>query len=206
MNGKKIGIMGGTFDPIHFGHLILAQTAMEQFSLDKIWFMPSKMPPHKSHEEVTSTKHRIEMTRLAIEDNPNFSLSLFEMDREGYTFTYETLQLLKKDYPNTKFYFIIGADSVYTFHKWREPRIVASLCTILAANRSQEVDEKLIKQLDIIREEYNADIHLLAIPSIEISSSDIRSKRQKGQAIQYFTHPKVVEYIDANKLYEWRLG
>lgn len=201
MNGKKIGIMGGTFNPIHYGHLILAQTAMEKFSLDHVWFMPSKTPPHKSDEQITSTEHRIEMTRLAVEDNPGFELSLFEMEREGYTFTYETLQLLKKDYPNTKFYFIMGADSVYTFHKWREPRIVASLCTILAANRSQEVDEAFLHQLEILRETYQADIHLLEIPSVEISSSDIRSKREQGQSIRYYTPKSVVDYIETHRLY-----
>ncbi len=201
MNVKNIGIMGGTFDPIHYGHLILAQTAMEKFSLDCVWFMPSKTPPHKSDEQITPTEHRIEMTTLAVKDNPKFKLSLFEMERDGYTFTYETLQLLKKDYPNTKFYFIMGADSVYTFHKWREPGIIASLCTILAANRSHEVDDTFLHQLEVIKKTYQADIRLLEIPAIEISSSEIRCKQESGQSIRYITPKNVVDYIETHGLY-----
>lgn len=201
MDAKKIGIMGGTFDPIHYGHLILAQTALEVFALDQVWFMPSKTPPHKWDGEVTSASHRLAMTRLAVEDNPGFSISSMEMEREGITYTFETLEILKKVHPNVKFYFIMGADSLYNFDKWREPGRICSLCTILAANRSQHVDSALQSQLESIRNKYHGDIHLLEIPSIEISSSRIREKKRMGESIRYYTPEAVADYIDHHQLY-----
>lgn len=201
MDTKKIGIMGGTFDPIHYGHLILAQTALETFALDQVWFMPSKTPPHKADGEVTSASHRLEMTRLAVKNNSGFSISSMEMEREGYIYTFETLEILKKEYPNVKFYFIMGADSLYNFDKWREPAKICSLCTILAANRSQDVDAALQSQLESIQNKYHADIHLLKIPAIEISSSRIREKKRIGESIRYYTPEAVVDYIEQHQLY-----
>ena len=118
---KKIGIMGGTFDPIHMGHLILGEKAYEQLGLDKVLFMPCGNPPHKRNRKGRATdEQRAKMVRLAIEDNPHFELSLIEMHEEGYTYTYRTLEQLNVENPDTEYYFIIGADSLYNFDTWRE--------------------------------------------------------------------------------------
>ena len=119
---KRIGIMGGTFDPIHIGHLILGETAYHQFQLDKVLFMPAGNPPHKQDRENRATdSQRVDMVRLAIASNPHFTLSLEEMHKEGYTYTYRTLERLKQQNPDTEYYFILGADSLYTFDDWKEP-------------------------------------------------------------------------------------
>ena len=117
--GKKIGIMGGTFDPVHVGHLILGEAAYRQFSLERVWFMPSGNPPHKRDRTGGATdEQRVEMVRLAISDNPHFRLSLIEMYEDGYSYTYRTLEYLRKQYPDTEFYFIIGGDSLFEFNHW----------------------------------------------------------------------------------------
>ena len=119
---KRIGIMGGTFDPIHMGHLILGEKAYEQFSLDQVLFMPAGNPPHKRNRAGrASDEQRVEMVRRAINGNPHFALSLIEMNEEGYTYTYRTLENLKKEHPDTDYYFIIGADSLFSFETWMEP-------------------------------------------------------------------------------------
>ena len=112
---KKIGILGGTFNPIHNGHLALGQAAMEQYDLEEIWLMPSKLPPHKSHFAILSEEHRLTMTKLAAQINKNFIASDFELKREGLTYTADTLELLTKEYPDYKFYFIVGGDSLIKF-------------------------------------------------------------------------------------------
>lgn len=133
---KKIGIMGGTFDPIHVGHLILGEKAYEQLGLDKILFMPAGNPPHKRNRKGrASDEQRVEMVNLAIQGNPHFELSLIEMNAEGFTYTYCTLETLKKQNPDTDYYFIIGADSLYNFATWMEPARICQACTIVVATR-----------------------------------------------------------------------
>lgn len=201
MTKKRVGILGGTFDPIHNGHLVLAQTAGEQYSLDEVWIMPAKTPPHKSDHRITDASHRIEMTRLAIADNPLFHLSLFEMEREGYTYTCETLQLLHEEYPENEFYFIMGADSIFEFDKWRNPGNIASLCVILVANRSEDPDRALLDRIAAIQKEYRGDVRLLQIPALEIASHTLRRMAASGASIRYYTPDAVVRYIGEHRLY-----
>ena len=119
---KRVGIMGGTFDPIHIGHLILGETAYEQFDLDQVLFMPAGNPPHKRNRLHRATdEQRSEMVRRAIASNPHFSLSLEEMNEDGFTYTYRTLERLRAEHPDTDYFFILGADSLFDFDKWREP-------------------------------------------------------------------------------------
>ena len=117
---KRVGIMGGTFDPIHIGHLILGETAYEQFDLDQVLFMPAGNPPHKRRRLHRATdEQRSEMVRRAIASNPHFSLSLEEMNEDGFTYTYRTLERLKAEHPDTDYFFILGADSLFDFDKWK---------------------------------------------------------------------------------------
>ena len=200
---KRIGIMGGTFDPIHIGHLILGETAYHQFQLDKILFMPAGNPPHKQARENRATdRQRVDMVRLAIASNPHFSLSLEEMHREGYTYTYRTLERLKKQNPDTEYYFILGADSLYTFDEWREPGRILGACTILVGTRNHTSDEKLDRAIQHLEKKYQGNIQKLESLNIDISSKVIRSWIEEGRSLAYYVPDQVIDYIEKNKIYK----
>ncbi|HJB34526.1 MAG TPA: nicotinate-nucleotide adenylyltransferase [Candidatus Blautia merdipullorum] len=200
---KRIGIMGGTFDPIHIGHLILGETAYHQFQLDKILFMPAGNPPHKQARENRATdRQRVDMVRLAIASNPHFSLSLEEMHREGYTYTYRTLERLKKQNPDTEYYFILGADSLYTFDEWREPGRILGACTILVGTRNHTSDEKLDRAIQHLEKKYQGNIQKLESLNIDISSKMIRSWIEEGRSLAYYVPDQVIDYIEKNKIYK----
>ena len=200
---KRIGIMGGTFDPIHIGHLILGETAYHQFHLDRILFMPAGNPPHKKGRENRATdRQRVDMVRLAIASNPHFSLSLEEMHREGYTYTYRTLERLKDQNPDTEYYFILGADSLYTFDEWREPERILRACTILVGTRNHTSDEKLDRVIGELEDKYQGNIQKLESLNIDISSEMIRSWIEKGRSLAYYVPDQVIDYIQKNNIYK----
>ena len=200
---KRIGIMGGTFDPIHIGHLILGETAYHQFHLDNVLFMPAGNPPHKQDRENRATdSQRVEMVRLAIASNPHFTLSMEEMHREGYSYTYRTLERLKKRYPDTEYYFILGADSLYTFDEWKEPARILGACTILVGTRNHTSDEKLDRVIEHLEEKYHGQIEKLESLNIDISSKMIRSWIEKGRSLAYYVPDQVIEYIQKNNIYK----
>ena len=200
---KRIGIMGGTFDPIHIGHLILGETAYHQFHLDRILFMPAGNPPHKKVRENRATdRQRVDMVRLAIASNPHFSLSLEEMHREGYTYTYRTLERLKDQNPDTEYYFILGADSLYTFDEWREPERILRACTILVGTRDHTSDEKLDRVIGELEDKYQGNIQKLESLNIDISSEMIRSWIEKGRSLAYYVPDQVIDYIQKNNIYK----
>lgn len=198
---KKIGIMGGTFDPIHIGHLILAENAKEQYQLDEIYVMPNGNPKYKSDRQVTDVKHRVEMVRLSIEGNPAFTLSTIEAMRQGYTYTYETLEYLKKTNPDDEFYFIIGADSLFSFHNWKYPERIAANCKLLIANRNHMEQEEIDKRIKQLKENYQAEINQVWIPTIEISSEMIRKKVKHQESIRYYVTESTANYIENHQLY-----
>lgn len=196
----KIGIVGGTFDPIHNGHLMLGAYAYDNFQLDEVWFMPNGNPPHKSEE--IKIDFRLDMVKLAIEDKDGFCLSTFEIEEKRHSYSYETLEKLQKIYPQDKFYFIIGADSLFTIEFWKEPARVLQACVILAACREDKDMNEMNTQIAYLTEKYNAEIKLLKMPLIDISSSDIRKKREKGESIDSLVPKKVLNYIETHRLYE----
>jgi nicotinate-nucleotide adenylyltransferase len=199
---KKVGIMGGTFDPIHIGHLMLAEQAYDKFDLDKVLIMPTGNPPHKDNAVSVLTKHRVQMARLAIENNKHFELSLVEVERSGYTYTYETLENLKKENPDIEYYFIIGADSLLDFDKWREPSKICEDATILVATRYNLSSKELKRQIDEVSNKYNAKIYSLETPNIDISSKLIRTLVSTGKSIKYYVTSDVERYIYKNNLYK----
>ena len=188
----RIGIMGGTFNPIHLGHLILAENAYHQLNLDVVWFMPSGKPPHKSNKEILPNEDRVRMIRLAIEGTPYFELSLLEIERPGITYTVDTLEFLRKTQPNDRFFFLAGADSLYQFESWREPARILEMCHFAAARRDSVLYSDIEEQAAYLREKYHAEVSLIDIPEIDISSSNIRSRIQQGQTI-HFLVPQAVE-------------
>lgn len=198
----KIGIMGGTFDPIHIGHLLLGQFAYENFALDEIWFLPNGNPPHKStSEDGISLSNRIEMVRLAIKDIPYFRVNLYEASAQKHSYTFSTMKALRRIYPEHKFYFILGADSLFAIEKWKNFQDIFPSCTILAAMRDDKNAENMENQIRYLNCKYNADIRLLQAPLVEISSTTIRRRIENGQSIRYMVPDIVAQYIFNNCLY-----
>lgn len=199
--GKRIGIMGGTFDPIHIGHLIIAENAKDKYQLDLVMIMPNGNPRYKEEREVTAAEDRIRMTEIAIADNPDFEISLLETKRKGYTYTYETLEQLKREYPEDAYYFIMGADSLFSFDKWMHPERICRNCTILLANRYQTQSQELDSRIEQLREQYGAMILKLDCPNIDVSSEMIRKRIRENRTITYFVPKGVEQYIREQNLY-----
>ncbi len=200
---RKIGIMGGTFDPIHVGHLILGEKAYEEFELDEVWFIPSGNPPHKREREGrASDLQRLEMVRRAVEGNPHFACSDMEMKEEGYSYTYLTLQRLAAKYPDTDFYFIIGADSLFDFDDWREPQIICDHCILVCATRDHASEEALTERIQEVSRKYHGRVLRLHTMNIDISSSLMREWIKSGKSIRYYTPDAVMNYISENHIYE----
>lgn len=198
---SKVGIMGGTFNPIHNGHLTLAKEALKQFSLDGVLFMPCGKPYMKDERIVESTQIRVEMTELAIQDNPYFTLSAIEIEQTGNTYTYQTLERLKRENPDTEYYYIVGADSLCHMTSWRYPERIFSNCCILSAIRDDKSISDLEKQISILKHEYDADIRLLRTERMDISSSNIRKKIAAGESIEGDVPEPVRVYIKRKGLY-----
>jgi len=198
---KKVGILGGTFDPIHTGHLILAENAYASFSLDYVWIMPNGNPPHKPGLVHASMEQRIHMAELAVADNEHLRVSDFENPSGSYHYTYETLEFLKKEHPDTDYYFILGADSLVQLPTWKEPERICKSCIILTATRDHMESGELLQCIQSLREAYGARIQLLETPNMDISSHMIREKVQKQQTIRYYVPEAVEAYIYAQGLY-----
>lgn len=199
---KKIGIMGGTFNPIHFGHLILAEQAMEVYDLDEVLFIPSGNPYMKDTEPIADRTARGHMTELAIKGNPHFRMSSLELDREGPTYTYETLNALKEGNPDCTYYFILGADSLLTMETWKNPKEIFKNCVVIASVRGTGTEDKIEKIATHLIYEYQADVHILPARFIDLSSTEIRQRIAHGKSVRYMLPEKVREYIYENGLYQ----
>lgn len=199
---KKVGILGGTFDPVHMAHLILAENAWQQFKLDTVLIMPDGDPPHKSERAVTAARHRVRMLQLAIDDNRHFKLSTVEVERTGKTYTAETLTDLCRYNPDCEYYFIIGADSLFQIENWYHPELIMQHATLLAAVREDLEPPQLEQKMEQLRAQYQARIHLLHTPNMSLSSSSIRERVAEGQSIKYLVPKDVEKYIYQNKLYQ----
>jgi len=197
----KIGIMGGTFDPIHYGHLILAETAYDRFGMDKVLIMPAGDPYFKVERGVSADEDREAMTRLAIEGNPHFEFSDLELKREGDTYTVDTLKILKEQYPYDDLYLIVGSDTLFQMEKWYKPQEIFQMATILSSRRNIP-NAELEEQMDYLRSKFGAKIVNLYMPNIDISSTDIRDKVKHDMSVRYFTPDCVIEYIKAHQLYK----
>lgn len=195
--------MGGTFDPIHNAHLSLAQCALTGLSLDEVWFMPARDPYFKKKKKVTPAKKRCEMTSLAVRGIGGFKLSLFELEREGETYTAETLELLHEKYPDIHFYFIIGADSMYEIDTWYHPERIMQLCTLAVAGRHYPEGQRSFReQVEYLKDRFQADIAVLDFPETDLSSTMIRKMVAEGRDISGLLPDKVKEYIMDHGLYK----
>lgn len=197
---KKYGIMGGTFNPIHLAHLYIAYEAKEQLNLDKVIFMPAGNPPHKK-DTIIDAKFRYEMVRKAIEGYERFEINSYEIEKNGYSYTYETLQYLKKQDDNVEVFFIAGADSLMAIEKWRNTDLVLNNCTFVAFNRGEYNKSILEEQKHKLEKKYDAKIVILNVTDIDISSSMIRERIANGKRVDFFLPEEVKKYISENKLY-----
>lgn len=188
---RKIGIMGGTFDPPHFGHLLIAERAREACQLDEVWFMPTKTPPHKTGSNLCNDEQRIEMVKLAIETNPNYKLSLAEFERIGPSYTIDTIKQLKADYPEADFYFIIGGDMIEYLPKWKDIDELLTLITFVGVKRPGHNWTFI----------YSDKVEIIDAPQLEISSSEIRERSQKQRSIRYLLPEAVIEFIKEQGIY-----
>lgn len=200
---SRIGIMGGTFNPIHQGHLMLAQKAYEQFGLDKILVIPNKLPAYKDRDELLDSRQRSRMVQLAIADYPYMEFSDMELTRSGPTYTIDTLQTLKQEYPEDNFYFILGGDSLTDLHKWRAYQEILTLAIILCARRNDaDVPElERIKQR-LEAEVTEAQIYIMDTPMMNISSTEIREQLQSGKKSPQGIPEAVLSFIQEHELYQ----
>jgi len=201
MNYGRIAIYGGTFDPIHIGHLIIAEFIRECLKLDKIVFVPSGNPPHKKQQHVTDENIRYKMVEEAVKGNPGFTVSDIEMGKNTYTYTYLTLQQLKEKYRDVDIYFIIGADTVLDLLNWKEYEKVFRLCRFLAAARPGFDISEVKRMIRKLEDQYGADITIIETPLIDISSTNIRKRVAEGKSIRYLVPDAVEEFIYKNNLY-----
>ena len=198
---RKIGIIGGTFNPIHIGHLILAENAYDKLGLDKVVFMPTGRSYLKDPSTILSADDRLMLINEAIKGNDHFESSDFETKKEGNTYTCETLSQLSMLHPDDQLYFIIGEDSIYNIETWREPGIIFDNCILVVAPRDHEPDEKLLRMKNHLQAEYMARIELLDAPDIDVSSSMIRKRIALGQTVRYYIPEGVRELIEEKGFY-----
>jgi nicotinate-nucleotide adenylyltransferase len=187
---KKIGILGGTFDPPHIGHLIVGNEVLQALRLDEVRFMPNHIPPHKQKSNKVSDEDRLRLIELAVLDNPGFKVEDFEINRQGTSYTYETILELRKLEPETEFFFIIGGDMIEYLPKWHKIDDLIQLVQFVGVKRpSYDVST-----------EY--PIMMVDIPELVLSSSIIRDKLLAGQTVKYLLPDCVIKYIEENGLYE----
>jgi len=195
--GRRLGVMGGTFDPIHYGHLVTAEEAQVQFALDAVVFVPTGHPWMKEEREVSPAEDRYLMTVIATASNPRFQVSRVEIDRDGPTYTVDTLRLLGAENPDAELYFITGADAMLEILEWKDPEEVLSIAHFIAATRPG---------YDLARFESSAptrtaNVSLMTIPALAISSTDVRMRVHEGRPIRYLVPEGVKSYVEKARLY-----
>ena len=199
---KKIGILGGTFDPIHYGHLVMGDYARAEWPLDEVWYMPTGIPAYKEElHSVTPAVHRAAMTRLAIQGNPFLRYSDMEIKRAGNTYTSDTMLQLHRENPDTEFFYIVGSDSLDYMEEWHEPQIIFANAHILVVGRSTQTAEEISRKKAALLAQFGGQIDILEGDLIRISSTDIREKVARGESITGLVPPAVEEYIRENRLY-----
>lgn len=197
----KIGVLGGTFDPIHKGHLIIGEFARTSAKLDKVIYIPSGTHPFKNNKKITNSKIRSKMVELAIESNPYFEISNIEIEREGINYTIDTLKYLKDKYKEAEIYFIIGSDILFEIEKWNEFEKLVNLCKFILFHRIDNDEKKLSNKIQKLETKYNMNIKRVNAPVLSISSTEIRERVKKDKSIKYLVENSVEKYILENNIY-----
>jgi nicotinate-nucleotide adenylyltransferase len=198
---RRIGVMGGTFDPIHYGHLVAAEECAAVLGLERVIFVPAAQPPHKLDEPVTAAAHRLAMVALAIADNPQFALSGLELERGGISFTVDTLRALRAAEPDAELSFIVGMDSLGELATWHDPAGILAAAWVAAVHRPG------YPPLDLARLERDmpgatARVRIVPIPGLDISSTDLRARFAEGRPVRYLLPESVIQYTVEHHLYQ----
>ena len=197
----KIAMFGGSFNPIHNGHIMLANAFQKELSLDKVLIIPTYIPPHKQRDYSVSPQQKLEMCRLAVKDMPFAEVCDIEIKRQGASYTYMTLQELKKIYPHDELYLITGADMFMTIHQWKNPEIIFNLAVICGVPRNDDDISHLQKQADFLHS-LGAKTKILDVNIITLSSTQIRKNVSQGKSISEMVIPDIENYIMQNNLYK----
>jgi len=199
----KIGILGGSFNPIHNGHLTLAEGVRDALGLERVLFIPARVPPHKADRELTDATHRAAMVRHAVYTNPRFVMSDIELQREGPSFTIDTVREFRRTHPDDEFYFIIGADTVSELPMWKDIEDLGKLCTIVVGARPSSSDALFGDVEGQLSGELLRSLkeHYVQTPLVEISSTDIRQRVREGRTIRHFVPQAVLDYLRTHSLY-----
>ncbi|HUE14089.1 MAG TPA: nicotinate-nucleotide adenylyltransferase [Planctomycetaceae bacterium] len=197
----RLGLFGGTFDPVHVGHLLLAERCREECRLEHVWFLPAGTPPHKAAESISPGNQRAEMLEFAISGHPQFSVNRMELARTGRSFTVDTLRQLHAEDSARELFFLIGADSLADLPLWRDPAGIAELATIVAVNRG----DRPMPDLDALRGQLGdavlSRIQIVTMPGIDLSATDIRRRVRDGKSIRFMTPRACEVYIQQHGLY-----
>ncbi|MDU6743738.1 nicotinate-nucleotide adenylyltransferase [Peptoniphilus harei] len=198
---KKYGIFGGSFNPIHYGHLMICEYIKEEMGLDKVIFIPTGNPPHK--DLGVSAEDRYEMVKLAISPNPDFEISDIETTRVKLSYTVDTIRELKKIYKEEKLYFLIGLDSLFQLKTWKKIGDLSQEIEFVVALRPGYIDkEEINNEIDFLRENFGTKINLIKTPLYEISSTDLRDRIHEGKSLRYLIPKKVLNYIEESGFYK----
>ena len=199
--GRRLGVMGGTFDPIHYGHLIAAERAREELALDKVLFIPSGIPPHKRAGALALPKDRYLMTGLAIASNACFQLSDIEIVRDGVSYTVDTLKALLELYNDVQLFFITGADAILDIATWKSPGELLSMCNFVAVSRPGYNIDSIWRKAGKYIDRPEKSITGIGIPGLDISSTEIRERVREGKSVKYLLPDDVIDFIAEHGLY-----
>ncbi len=199
---KRIGIMGGTFDPPHIGHLAMAKRVKDAMALNEIWFLPTGGITYKENIGLSSPKDRLSMVRLAIADEPGFLVEPMEAESGKDCYTFETLESLKTKFPDEEFIFIVGADSLDYMDAWREPARIFQNCSVAAVNRTGISAQQCAEKKKLLEEKFHGEIRLVSMPPVDVSSTQLRRMVEKGEKIDGFVKDGVLAYIKEHGLYQ----
>lgn len=199
---SRVGLMGGTFDPIHLAHLVCAEAALEQLTLDRVIFIPTGLPPHKQGKPITPAEHRYNLVVLATASNSRFEVSRLEMERQGLSYTVDTLEVMRELLgPGVEIYFITGTDALVEVETWHDPERLFDLCRFAAAPRPGYPRQEAAAELARIQARYGHPIATIECPALDISSSDLRRRAAAGRSLKYLVPDAVEAYIQKHELY-----
>ena len=197
----KIGLLGGSFNPIHHGHLILAENVRQEAGLDKVLIMPAHASPFKLNRKIAPGEDRFRMVQLAVEDNEHLEASDFESASDRISYTADTMRMLEEIYPEDQLFFITGADSILEIERWKDCEELLRRYPFLVGGRPGYRDAELAEFAEYLCREYQADVRIIDIPKADISSTEIRRRSRANQSIKYLTPDKVADYIKEKNLY-----
>lgn len=197
----RLGILGGSFDPVHFGHLVLAELCREGCGLDQVWFVPASSPPHKQHRALAADSHRVEMLELAIAGNDAFRVSRMEVERGGVSYTVDTLRQVRQMRPGDELFLLMGADSLSDVPTWVEPEEICRLATLVVGNRplAPPVHPEVLRR---ILPDDAPGPEIIVMPDVGFSSSEVRRRVAAGRSIRYWTPRAVQKYMETHRLYQ----